>query len=835
MPFPRGQLFDTTRIALSDADGRVVPTQVRALDSWSDGSVRWAFLDARLDGDPGATTYWLNYDGAGDEPAAVSGPRLSVVRRDGTIVVDTGVMQCTIDPAGPFPFARVTDADGVSVTDPARTGLRVVTGDGHPYTLTIDDIDIDEAGPVRASLRWRGRLTGGPTSRRLEADVHADLFAGLPTVRMRLTIRNPHPARHPGNFWELGDAGSVLLREATLVIGLPAVETADVRCSVNPGQPLLACGDSLSVYQESSGGTAWNAPTHRNRSGHVPMQVRGYRFVTGEGEQTGLRALPVVSVTRGRRQVAAVLPGFWQSFPRSIVWRDGELELGLWPRQFPDVHELQGGEQKTHEIVLAFGSDDVCEIPLDWGRTPALLRAQPDWYCASGAVTHLEPESDGEGTAYRALVRAAIEGDDTFAAKRERIDEFGWRHFGDLYADHEARFHKGASPLVSHYNNQYDAILGFAIQYLRSGDVRWWSLMTDLAAHVVDIDLYRTAGDKTAYSGGPFWHTAHFVDAGTSTHRSYPRAPGVTGGGPSCEHNHTGGLLLHYFLTGRRESADAVRQLADWVVQIDDGSQTVFRFLDRGHTGLASATRDPAYHGPGRGAAYSIAALLDAHRLTQEPAYLDKAEQLIRRCIHPRDDVDARRLLDAEERWSYTIFLLVLARYLDDSVERGALGRMYAWARESLLLYARWMAVNERPYLDRPDRLEYPDETWAAADMRKSDALLLASLHTRDADERALMRDRAAFFFSSSTRMLLERPTRTLTRPVVILLSAGFRSAWFDRHGTIDDARPEPAAPEDFGEPAVFVPQRTRAERRVKLIAAILMVAVGAAFAALCR
>ena len=34
---------------------------------------------------------------------------------------------------------------------------------------------------------------------------------------------------------------------------------------------------------------------------------------------------------------------------------------------------------------------------------------------------------------------------------------------------------------------------------------------------------------------------------------------------------------------------------------------------------------------------------------------------------------------------------------------------MYAYARASLLHYARWMADHEVPYLSRPERLEYPD------------------------------------------------------------------------------------------------------------------------------
>ena len=142
---------------------------------------------------------------------------------------------------------------------------------------------------------------------------------------------------------------------------------------------------------------------------------------------------------------------------------------------------------------------------------------------------------------------------------------------------------------------------------------------------------------------------------------------------------------------------------------MDDGAKTVFRWLASGDTGLASNSRTFDYHGPGRGAANSIAALIDGHRLSGEAAFLAKAEQLIRRCIHPADNVPARNLLDAENRWFYTMFLQSLGRYLDYKAERGELDRMYAYARASLLHYARWMADHEYPYLEKPEILEYPD------------------------------------------------------------------------------------------------------------------------------
>src|SRR5262249_43319044 len=196
--------------------------------------------------------------------------------------------------------------------------------------------------------------------------------------------------------------------------------------------------------------------------------------------------------------------------------------------------------------------------------------------------------------------------------------------------------------------------------FMRTGDVRWWTQLEELAAHVTDIDIYHTDEDKAAYNHGLFWHTVHYVDAGRATHRTYPHAAGSSGGGPSSEHNYPTGLMLHYFLTGDEASRESALGLARFVVDIDDGRRTLFRWLDRGHTGLASASRTPDYHGPGRGSGNSVNALVDGHRLRGDREYLDKAEQIIRRCTHPTEDVAALNLLDAENRWFYTMFLQAL-------------------------------------------------------------------------------------------------------------------------------------------------------------------------------
>jgi len=437
-------------------------------------------------------------------------------------------------------------------------------------------------------------------------------------------------------------------------------------------------------------------------------------------------------------------------------------------------------------------------------------RTQPEWYAESRAVSYLTPQVDDDNRDCLALINSAITGQFSFFDRREISDEYGWRHFGDLYADHEAVGHQGTVPLISHYNNQYDAIYGLLIQYLRSGDVRWFHLMRDLARHVIDIDLYHTEEDRPDYNGGLFWHTDHYTDAATATHRSYSRTHRDRGGGrrygggPSNEHNYTTGLLYYYYLTCDAAAREAVRRLADWVITMDQGWRPLVSWFDRRPTGRASATASRHYHGPGRGAGNSINALIDAYLLTYEERYLTAAEGLIRRCIHPADDIQARHLANLEQRWSYTVFLQVLGTYLDVKIELNALDFMYSYGRESLLHYASWMLEHEVPYATVLERVEIPTETWPAQDIRKTNVFDFAAKHA-DEPLHTAFRQKAEFYFQACIRDVRSFDTCTLTRPLVLLLSNAFRHTYCQLHP--DESAPRPDRAYDYGTPELFTPQ----------------------------
>jgi hypothetical protein len=802
VPFPRGALDEPGSLRLRDEDGNPLPLQAAAPARWPDGSIQWALVDTRVSVAAGGESVLVLEAGAETE----SGP-MPVTRIGADVRVDTGAARITVGPGAGLPAVEGAGTAGELVlTDRA----------GQERPGRIERAEVTVHGPLRTVVRCTGDFGGAG----LRFIVNATLYAGSGAVSLRVTLHNPNPARHPGGLWDLGDPGSVLFSGLAWRCPPPAGGWTGARWRATP-EAAVREAPEVRVYQESSGGVNWDSRNHVNREGRVPLTLRGYRVEAGgDTAATGGRAQPTVWGTGPGGTVGAALEDFWQNFPKALAVDGDGLRAELFPTGFPDLHELQGGERKTHTLWLAFGAGDGAPdpTPLAHELRPVL---EPAYLAATGAVPWLAPVDPEAEAGWQALVAEAVDPERGFAARREVIDEYGWRNFGDLYADHEAVHYTGPAPVISHYNNQYDAVLGMLLQHLRTADPRWYALARDLARHVYDIDLYHTTADRPTYGGGMFWHTDHYEDAGTATHRTYGRqaaarraSPRDYGGGPANEHTYVSGLLLYHRLTGDPLAAEAVRTQAEWVIAMDDGRRTPLGWVDGGPTGNASHTAEAEFHGPGRGAGHAVNTLLDAFALTGDERYLDAAEGLIRRVAHPADDPFALGLDQPETRWSYVVFLQVLGRYLRLKADLDRRDAAYAYARAVLLNYARWMAEHEVPYLDRPERLEYPTETWAAQEVRKVHVFDVAA-QAASGPERERFRERAAFFLDTAVTTLKRWDTRTLTRPLVILLAAAWPHTWFLHHPGATLPAPESGG-EDFGAPVPFVSQKARVKARLR-------------------
>jgi len=742
---------------------------------------------------------------------------------DGSVLVETGPLQVQL--AG-TPDTLLTQASGPTGQFLGEPGLRLAfrSAQGRLGYATVDQAVVEESGPIRARVALRGRL--GRTGLLFSGRVC--LFLGSGLVRLEITVENPARARHRGGYWDLGDPASVLLQDLCLEIATSLGTDRRVLWNEHPsGLPLQSHEGRLEIYQDSSGGENWQSRNHLNRNHDIPVRLGGYR-VRAQGEiASGQRAEPVLMLQSADRSIACAVAEFWQQFPTALEVDGQRVLAGLLPRQFGDLHEIQPGEHNTRVTWLHLGDAPASDhLPLAWIHDPLLVTGDPGWYAERSAVAFLPTQTMPPHAACQEMLEQALTGESSFFAKREVIDEYGWRNFGDTWADHESSYCRGPTPIISHYNNQYDLLHGLLVQYLLSGDRRWWQLADPLARHILDIDIYHCRRDKSAYNGGLFWHTAHYHDAGLCTHRTHStrmRGQDIpsTGGGPGNEHNYTSGLMLFFCLTGDPRARDAVIGLADWVIAMDAGEEHLLGLVSPSPTGLASCTREASYHGPGRGAGNSINALLDAWLLSADHRYIGKCEELIRRTIHPGDAIEDLQLLQAETRWSYTVYLQVLLRFLELTARLESPPQIWEYARRSVLHYARWMAQHERPYLDHPEELEYPTETWAAQELRKGNVLLGAA-RLAEGTESDLFRERGSRILDDAWTSLRSFDTRYFTRPLALVLQQGYVEAFLRAAGSPpasfprrDDSRSTAPPPVAFVSQREAVREGLRSPRRL--------------------
>ncbi len=655
VPFPRGTLTRESILSLTAPSGHHLPVQTKPLGLWPDRSIKWLLVDF-LCGPvvQGPSPLSLECHSSDPLERTLSGESLRVDVSDDRFRVSTGAASFTLDRRRLAPLTQV-EINDQPILDMNRSVSLLTDRGGWKCVPQVQLSEVETEGPVRATILFKGFFKRHADRCRFHARI--SFFAGLPLVKIDFTVHNPRRARHRGGLWDLGDPGSLFFRDLSLQLGLAADGSRQVQWSEDQNErPRTTDSSRFEIYQDSSGGENWQSPNHVNRQGRNPARFRGYRVRHDGIESYSLRASPVVACSGGGHCITAGIPEFWQQFPKAIDIDDGQLNLRLFPGQSEYLHELQGGEQKTHTIWLHFGAEDLDGIDsLSFMHRPARVHCPPGWYRDTRAIPRLSTGSASLDERFATYVSELIDGPDELRAGREIIDEYGWRNYGEVYADHENEFYPGQKPLVSHYNNQYDLVLGMLLQYLSATNLKWFELCDALARHVMDIDIYRTSEDKAAYNGGLFWHTDHYRDAATATHRCYSRmncgSVGRSyGGGPCNEHNYTTGLLYYYFLTGNPHARATVLGLAEWVIAMDDGRRTLLGLIDQGATGRASCTTEPDYHGPGRGCGNSVNALLDAWLLTSVRGYLIKAEELIRRVAHPETDIDVLDLLNVERR-----------------------------------------------------------------------------------------------------------------------------------------------------------------------------------------
>ena len=304
-------------------------------------------------------------------------------------------------------------------------------------------------------------------------------------------------------------------------------------------------GRSTRIPAAASAGIHESRRCKRQADGVIPRLSRA----ADEGGQCSPRASARVRrcaspVPQVRFAPASKSSG--RTFPRRCDWSSGVLEHRVVSvRMRTRVSNCRAARRRRHAVLVEFGRD----AP---GR-PAALHA-PLAVASTAAVGGqrrgrlLLPAGKMTIAGYLGYVASIVEGENSFLAKREIIDEYGWRNFGDLYADHEAVHHDGRrrssrTTTTSTTSSTAPAALpAHRRAALARAAGRCWR------ATCIDIDIYHTSEDKAglqrrtvlAHRSLPARRDRH------ASHLQPAQCPaGTYGGGPSNEHNYTTGLL-HY-------------------------------------------------------------------------------------------------------------------------------------------------------------------------------------------------------------------------------------------------------------------------------------------------
>lgn len=750
IPLSKSTIYSTAELSLYQNNDTQLNANFTPLVYWPDGSIKWCQCEFihPTDANSTETSYYISHSVELTSPQKVS----SLIENDTHFSI-----HC---PQHTFLLNKKTM--GLACK---QWHFECIDEQSQPLKQNVLGTKVTKANDFSQEIIQSGQLLNESDEIKLDFDCKYTFLPQQAAVSVAITLRNSKAMFHHDGKWDLGNEHSFKFQACN--IQFTAKKKQIQLSSTQVWQPFL---NNQTLLQASSGGENWQSSNHMNAERKVTLPFQGYQLTQNQAVITeGKRAQPCIHVDE---QYFLSLENFWQNFPKSISTEDEKAILGLFPQQAEELHELQPGEQKTHRFFMALNEETIQNL-----LQPAQVAICPKYMASTKALPFFSAIE--QPNKIDQIIGFGLNHTNNFFEKREQMDEYGWRNFGDLYADHETLEYQGNAELISHYNNQYDPLYGFIRQALITQNNQWWTLATDLAQHVKDIDIYHTNDDKIEYNHGLFWHTDHYLPAETASHRTYSKHQDANayqdhagGGGPGGQHCYTTGLMLHYCLTGESSSKQAVVNLAEWITNVYEGSGT---FLD-------SLLKIKNQHFPGqknivtgqypldRGTGNYIIALIDAYEVTGKQSYLNQASLVIKNTANPEEDLANRDLGNIEASWFYTVFLQAVGRYLETKHILEQFDESFKYAQLLLLHFAKWMLAHEQPYLKTPDVLEYPNHTWAAQDIRKANVLYLSAYFESDNQQAAAYQEKADEIYQYVADELLSEETHYYTRILSILM-----------------------------------------------------------------
>ena len=186
VPWPKGKVPQGTEFTLRTDDGRELPMQTWKTATWPDGSLKWTGHAIA----PGI----LNSETFAVVPGKSVAPAfpIHVEQTAEAVVVDTGVIQCTLPLSGESLIAEVTRGGKAMLIDGRLTGMRQDAPERgvavEEFTSEVRKVTIEQKGPVRAVIKVDGIHKTTEGREWLPFSIRLYFYAGSDSIRMAHTF-----------------------------------------------------------------------------------------------------------------------------------------------------------------------------------------------------------------------------------------------------------------------------------------------------------------------------------------------------------------------------------------------------------------------------------------------------------------------------------------------------------------------------------------------------------------------------------------------------------------------------------------------------------------------
>lgn len=549
--WPRAAHRPDSTFSLRTADGKAVPVQTWATAFWPDGSLKWTGHAIAPDA-PASTEYVL-------EPGSPAQPKTPVKlsRESGRTIVDTGIMRCVLPHEGEFLIQSVERAGRTILERGRLTGLRQDAPDPgtevEPFTSRIENVTVEQDGPVRAVVKVSGtHRTGsgrewlpftlrfyfhaGSEALRMthtfvfDGDENKDFIRGLGmrfSVPMRDELYNRH-VRFAGEgkgLWGEAIQGLTGLRRdpgkavrEAQVAGVAVPPIGEWSEQVSSRVHWIPAWGDFSLSQLNANGFSLRK---RTKEGHAWVPADQGRRASGFGYVGGSSG----GLAFGMRD-------FWQLHPAQLDVRNAhtdsaEVTVWIWSPDAPpmDIRFYHDGlGQETYEQQLdalnityedyepGFGtphgvarSTDLTLWALD--ATPSRNRlaeiadavssapqlvTRPEDYLRAGVFGALWSLPDHSSPAKAKIEERLAWSVDYYAGQVEQRHWYGFWDFGDLMHTYDPDRHVWRYDVGGYAwaNSELSPDLWLWYSFLRSGERQHFRMAEAMSRHNRDVDIY---------------------------------------------------------------------------------------------------------------------------------------------------------------------------------------------------------------------------------------------------------------------------------------------------------------------------------------------------------